>query len=74
MRVHGDGFRPPTQNGWATAPSNDSHTLLPKVKGRREGVEDAIGEGTSDGNPEHEVALANRLGGSVGIEKPSRVG
>jgi hypothetical protein len=48
--------------------------LLPKVKGRREGVEDAVEEGTSDGIPEHEVAPANRLGGSVGIESPSRVG
>jgi hypothetical protein len=48
--------------------------LLPKVKGRREGVEDAIKEGASDGVPEHEVTLANRLDGSVGIGNPSRVG
>jgi hypothetical protein len=48
--------------------------LLPKVKGRREGVEDAIKEGRSDGVPEHEVALANSWGITVGIEIPSTVG
>jgi hypothetical protein len=48
--------------------------VLTKLKGRREGVEDAVREGMSDSDPEREVALANRLGGSVGIESPSRVG
>jgi hypothetical protein len=48
--------------------------LLTKVKGRREGVEDAIKEGTSDSIPKHEVALANSLDGTLGIESPSRVG
>jgi hypothetical protein len=76
-RVHfcGGGVRPPEQNGWATSPSKDRHTLLPKVKGRMEGVEDAVKEGASDSIPEHEVALANsRGGGTVGVESPSRVG
>jgi hypothetical protein len=58
----------------AVPPSEDRHTLPPKVKGRREGVEDAIKEGTSDVIPKREVALANSLGGTVGIESPSRVG
>jgi hypothetical protein len=48
--------------------------LLPKVNCRREGVEDAVEEGTSDGVPEREVALANSLGGIVVIESPPRVG
>jgi hypothetical protein len=39
----------------------------PNVTGWREGVEDAIEEGISDGVPEHEVALANSLGCTVGI-------
>jgi hypothetical protein len=55
-------------------PLKDRHTLLSKVKGRREGVEDAVKKGTSDGAPDREVALANRLSGSVGVESPSRVG
>ncbi len=76
VHFHGDGVWPPTQNGWAVPPPEDRGTLLPKVKGRREGVEDAIKEGTSDAVPKREVALANRIGGSVGfgIESPSRVG
>ncbi len=45
------------------------HTVLPKVKGRREGVEDAIKEGI----PACEVALAISIGGTVGVESPSRV-
>jgi hypothetical protein len=69
-----DGVRPPTQNGWAVPPLKDRHTVLPKVKGRREGVEDANKEGRSDGVPKHEFALANSLGGTVGIESPSTVG
>jgi hypothetical protein len=47
--------------------------LLPKVKGRREGVEDAIKRGASDGIPERVVALANRFGRFVGVESPSTV-
>ena len=70
---HGSGVWPPTQNGWAVPPPEDRHTLLPKVKGRREGVEDAINEGTSDGVPKREVALANSIGGTVGVESPSGV-
>jgi hypothetical protein len=65
----GGGVRPPTQNGWATSPSEGRHTLLPKVKGRREGVEDAVGEGTSDGIPKREIVLANSGGGMIGIER-----
>jgi hypothetical protein len=61
-------------NGWAVHPSKDRHTLQPKVKGRREIVEDAVKKGTSDGVPNREVALANSLGGTVGVESPSRVG
>ncbi len=60
VRFRGGGVWPPTQNGWV---------LL-----RWEGVEDAGKEGISDGVPEHEVALASRLDGSVGIESPSTVG
>ena len=74
VHFHGGGVRPPAQNGWATTPSEDRHTLLPKVKGRREGVEDAIEGGASDGIPEHVVALANRFGEFVGVESPSTVG
>jgi hypothetical protein len=76
VREHfrGDGVWPPTQNGWAVPPPKDKHTSLPKVKGRREGVEDTIEEGTSDGIPEHEDALINSLGGTVGGESPSRGG
>jgi hypothetical protein len=48
--------------------------LLPKVKDRREGVEDAVKEGASDGIPEQVVALANRFGGFVGVESLSTVG
>ena len=43
-------------------------------KGRREGVEDVIKEGASDSVPEHGVALANSVGGAVGVESPSGVG
>jgi hypothetical protein len=68
------GVRPPAQNGWATTPSEDRHTSLPKVKGRREGVEDAVEGGAIDGVPERVVALANRFGGFVGVESPSTVG
>jgi hypothetical protein len=57
-RFRGGGVWPPTQNGWAVPPPKERHTLLTKVKGRREGVEDAVKEGTSDGVPEREVALA----------------
>jgi hypothetical protein len=46
----------------------------PNVTGCREGVEGAIEEGTSDGVPEREVALANSLGGTVGVERSPRVG
>ncbi len=74
VRFCGGGVRPPAQNGWAISPSKDRHTSLSKVKGRREGVENAIKEGASDGIPEHEVALANSVGGTVGVESPSRVG
>ena len=73
-RLHGGGVWPPTQNGWVVPPPENRHTSLPKVKGRREGIEGAIEEGTSDGVPKREVALANRFGGSVGIESPSTVG
>ncbi len=48
--------------------------LQRKVKGRREGVEDAVKEGAGDGVPEREVALANSVGGAVGVESPSFVG
>jgi hypothetical protein len=71
VRCRGGGVRPPAQNGWATTPSEDRHTLLPKVKGRREGVEDAVKEGASDGVPECVVSLANRFGEFVGVESPS---
>ncbi len=73
LRFRGGGVRPPPQNGWATSPSKDRHTLLPKVKGRREGGEDAVEEGASDGVPKREVALANSIGGTVGVESPSGV-
>jgi hypothetical protein len=60
---------------WMGSPSpKDRHTLLPKVKRRREGVEDAVKEGLSDGIPEHEVTLTNSWGGTVGVENPSGVG
>ncbi len=71
VRFCGGGL--PTQNGWATTPSKDRHTLLPKLKGGREGVEDAVKGGASDGVPEHVVALANRFGGFVGVESPTLV-
>jgi hypothetical protein len=74
MHFRGGGVRPPAQNGWATTPSKDRHTSLPMVKGRREGVEDAVKEGSSDGIPERVAALANRFGGSVGVESHSTVG
>jgi hypothetical protein len=74
MRFRGGGVGPPTQNGWTVPPPKDRHTLLPKVKGRREGVEDALKEETRGSIPEHEAALSNSLGGTVGIESPSRVG
>jgi hypothetical protein len=48
--------------------------LLPKVKDRREVVEDAVKEEASDGTPEREVALANRFGGSASVESPSTIG
>ncbi len=48
--------------------------MLPKVKGRREGVEDAVERGASDRVPERVVTLSNRFGGFVGIESPSTVG
>jgi hypothetical protein len=48
--------------------------LLLKVEGKREGVEDVVKVGTSDGIPKHEVAVTNWLSGSVGVESPSRVG
>jgi hypothetical protein len=70
----GGGVRPPAQNGWATTPSEDRHTSLPKVKGRREGGEDAVKGGASDGIPDGVVALANKFGGFVGVESPSTVG
>jgi hypothetical protein len=74
VHFHGGGVRPPTQNGWAVPPPEDRHTLLPKIKGRREGVEDATEEGTCDGVSEHEVTLTIRLGSTVDVESPSRVG
>jgi hypothetical protein len=37
-------------------PPKDRHTSLPKVKGRREGVEDDVEEGTSDGVPKCECS------------------
>jgi hypothetical protein len=74
VRFYGDGVRPPAQNGWATTPFKDRHTLQPKIKGRREGVEDAVKGGASDGIPERVVALANRFGGFVGVESSSTVG
>ncbi len=63
-----------TNTEWMGSPIHkDRHTLPPKVKGRKEGVEDAVEEATSDGIPEHEIALTNSLGGTVAIESPSRV-
>ncbi len=62
VHFRGGGVRPPAQNGWATTPSEDRRTSLPKVKGKREGVEDAVKGGASDGDPERVVALANRFG------------
>ncbi len=70
VHFHGGGVRPPAQNGWATTPFKDRHSSLLKVKGRREGVEDAIEGGASDGVPEH---VGERFGG-FGIESPSLVG
>ena len=64
----------PTQNGWAAPPPEDRSTSLLKVKGRREGLEDAVKGGASDGVPERVAALANRFGGFVGVESPSTVG
>ena len=56
-------------------PPDEERTTSPrKVKGRREGVEDAVKGGESDGVPERVVALANRFGGFVGVESPSTVG
>ena len=74
VRFRGGGVRPPAQNGWATTPSEDIHTLLLKVKGRKEGVEDAVKGGASDGVPERVVAHANRFSGFVGVESLSTVG
>jgi hypothetical protein len=74
VRFHGGGVRPPAQNGWAITPSKDRHTSLPKVKGRREVVEDAIEGGASDSIPERVVPLANMFGEFVGVESPSTVG
>ncbi len=71
---HGGGVRLPAQNGWATTPSEDRHTLLLKLKGRREGVEDAVKGGASDGIPERVAALVNRFSRFVGIKSPSTVG
>ncbi len=48
--------------------------MLPKVKGKREGVDDVVKEGTSDGVPKCEDAVANSLDGTVGIESPPKVG
>ncbi len=73
MRFRGGGVRPPAQNGWATTPSKDRHTSLLKVKGRREGVEDAIKGGASDGIPERVVALANRLSGLLVLKAPPQL-
>jgi hypothetical protein len=39
-----------------------------------EGVEDAFKEGASDCVPKPEVVLTNSIGGTVGIDTPSRVG
>jgi hypothetical protein len=72
VRFCGGKVGQPTKNGWAVPPPEDRHTSLPKVKGRREGVEYAIKGETSDSIPEHEVVLTNSLDGSVGIETPSR--
>ncbi len=69
VRFRGGGVWPPTQNGLVVPLPKDRCTLL-----RWEGVEDAGKEGISDGVPECEVTLANRLDGSVGIESPSNVG
>jgi hypothetical protein len=74
VRFHGGVVRPPTQNGWAVPSPKDRHTLLPKVKGRREGVEDAIKEGKDDSIPECDIAHTNSWGGTVGVESLSRVG
>ncbi len=73
VRFRGGGVRPPAQNGWATTPSEDRHTLLPKVTGRREGVEDAVEGGASDGIPERVVALANRFGGLLALKAPPQL-
>jgi hypothetical protein len=51
----------------------DRHTLLPKGKGRREGVEDAVEEGASDSVQEREVAVTNSVGGTVRVESPSGI-
>jgi hypothetical protein len=73
MCFRGGGVGPPTQNGWFGPPPREGrHTLLTKVKGRREGVEDAVKEGKGDGVPDCEVASANSWCGTVGIESPSR--
>jgi hypothetical protein len=40
------------------------------MRGRREGVEDAIGGGTSDSIPECELALTNSLGGTAVLKPP----
>jgi hypothetical protein len=72
-RFCGGRVWPQTQNRWAVPPPKDRHTSLPKVKGRREGVEDAVEEVTIHGIPEHEVPLANSLGDTVGVESSSGV-
>ncbi len=52
---------PQTQHGWAAPPPKDRHILLPKVKGRREGVKDVAEESVRNNATEQqgEVALAS---------------
>jgi hypothetical protein len=67
-----------TQNGWAAPPPKDRHALLPKVKGRREGVEvavvdEVVGDDTTE-QQEGEVACTNVVCVVVDIGNPPSIG
>jgi hypothetical protein len=74
--VHFCGGGLPTQNGWAVLPPKDSCTLLLKVKGRREGVEDVVRQVRDDNTTEQqgEVAPASVVRVLVGVESPPSIG
>ena len=74
MRFFGVGL--PTQNGWAVPPPKDRSTLLLKVKGRREGVQDVVKKVGGDDTTEQqgEVARANVVRVLVGVGSPPSIG